>query len=128
MIVDTSAVVAIFLQEPGFEYVLEQLIDADQVGIGSPTLVECAIVLSARMGNDSRALLSRFLEELAITAVPFTETHYQTAVGAWLKFGKGRHPAGLNFGDCLAYATAKIAKLPLLCVGDDFRQTDVTVA
>lgn len=54
--------------------------------------------------------------------------HIEFAVGAWLAYGKGRHPGALNFGDCLAYATAKMADLPLLCVGDDFSQTDLILA
>lgn len=128
MIVDSSAIVAIFFQEPGFEALISKLADAGEVGISSPTLVECAIVLSARLGQDVRGLLMRFLKEANMVVVPFTEAHYETAVSAWLKFGKGRHPAQLNFGDCMAYATAKLAGLPLLCVGDDFGQTDLMLA
>jgi ribonuclease VapC len=98
------------------------------VGIGAPTLVEAGIVLSARLGRDARGLLARFLEEAGISVVPFTEAHHGTALGAWLKYGRGRHAAGLNFGDCLAYAVAKLAGMPLLCTGDDFRQTDLPLA
>lgn len=128
MIVDSSAIVAIFFQEPGFEALISKLADAGEVGISAPTLVECAIVLSARLDQDARGLLTRFLKEANMVVVPFTEAHYETAVSAWLKFGKGRHPAQLNFGDCMAYATAKLAGLPLLCVGDDFGQTDLVLA
>lgn len=128
MIVDTSAVMAVFFQEPGFEDIVNELIQADNAGIGAPTLVECGIVLSARIGRDSRGMLSRFLEELGIITIPFTESHYQNAIGAWLKYGKGRHSAALNFGDCLTYATAKLANLPLICVGDDFSETDLPLA
>ena len=128
MIIDTSAVASVFFQEPGFEEVTRKLIQTDNAGIGTPTLVECGIVLSARMGKDARAMLSRFLDEFAITTIPFTETHYQVAVGAWLKYGKGRHPAALNFRDCLTYAAAKIANMPLVCVGDDFSKTDLSLA
>lgn len=128
MILDSSAIVAIFLREPGYEALLQKLEVADQAGLGSPTLVECAIVLTVRLGRDSRGMLARFLEETQITVVPFTDRHYGTAVGAWIKYGKGRHPAALNFGDCLAYAVAKQAGMPLLCVGDDFSQTDLNLA
>lgn len=128
MILDSSAVVAIFMQEPGYESQLEKLASAPLVGIGAGTLVECGIVLSARMDLDARGLLSRFLEEADVTVVPLTEAHFGAALGAWLKYGKGRHPAALNFGDCLAYAVAKIADLPLLCIGDDFQQTDLLLA
>jgi ribonuclease VapC len=128
MIVDSSAIVAIFFQEPGFEQLVDKLADAAEVGIGAPTLVECGIVLSARLNQDARSLLTRFLKETNMVVVPFTEGHYETAVSAWLKFGKGRHEAGLNFGDCLAYAAAKLAGMPLLFVGDDFPQIDLQLA
>jgi ribonuclease VapC len=84
--------------------------------------------LSARLNQDARGLLSRFLEEAHVTVIPFGDAHYGTAVGAWLKYGKGRRPAALNFGDCLAYAVAKVAGMPLLCLGDDFPQTDLLLA
>jgi ribonuclease VapC len=128
MIVDTSAILAIVFQEPGYEVVFQKLAGAATLGIGAPTLVECAIVLTARLGKDARGLLGRFVEEASIATIPFTETHYGTAVSAWLKYGKGRHAAGLNFGDCLTYAVARIADMPLLCVGDDFEKTDLTLA
>jgi ribonuclease VapC len=120
--------VAIFFQESGYETLLQKIGDMEEVGIGVPTLVECGIVLSARIGQDARGLLSRFLEEANVTLVPYTEAHFGIAVGAWLNYGKGRHPASLNFGDCLAYATAKLAEMPLLCVGNDFSQTDLLLA
>jgi len=128
MILDSSAIVAIIFQEPGYETIVDRLATAVDVGMGAPTLVECSIVLSARLNRDARGLLSRFLEEANVTVIPFTDAHYGVAVGAWLKYGKGRHPAGLNFGDCVAYAVAKTAALPLLCVGDDFPQTDLPLA
>lgn len=128
MILDSSAIVAIFFQEPGYEALLHKVTAAEETGIGAPTLVECSIVLTARLGRDARGLLARFLEEASVTVVPFTEAHFGTAVGAWLKYGKGQHPAGLNFGDCLSYAVAKLTEMPLLCVGDDFAQTDLALA
>ena len=128
MIVDTSAIVAIFLKESGFELIAEKLLYAQEKGVGAPTLVECGIVLSARQNRDVRGDLSRFIKETDITIIPFTEQHYGLAVSAWLKYGKGRHQAALNFGDCLTYATAKAANLPLLFVGDDFTLTDITPA
>jgi len=128
MILDSSAVVAIFFKEPQYEILLQKLAEAQVVGIGAPTLVECGIVLSARMNTDARGLLSRFLSELNAAVIPFSEAHFGISLGAWLTYGKGRHPASLNFGDCLAYAVAKIADLPLLCVGEDFPQTDIPLA
>lgn len=127
MILDTSAIVAIYLKESGYEEIVEKLSNATQIGIGTPTLVESGIVLSAKLGIDGRSLLSRFVETIDIEIVPFTDVHYTVAVGAYLKYGKGRHPAKLNFGDCLTYAVAKVSSLPLLCIGDDFVKIDLSV-
>lgn len=128
MILDSSSVVAILLREPGHETLLEALSDAPEAGIGAPTLVEAGIVLSARTGRDARGLLSRFLAEAGVATVAVSEAHWAAAIEAWLRFGKGRHPAALNFGDCLAFATARVAGRPLLCVGDDFARTDLETA
>lgn len=128
MILDTSAIVSILMKEPGHEVVLEKLANASRPGVGIPTLTETAIVLSARLGRDARGLLSRFLQEGSIATVPFGEMHYSIAVGAWLQYGKGRHRAALNFGNCLSYATAKLAGQPLLCAGHDFARTDLEIA
>jgi len=128
MILDSSAVVTIFLKEPGHEMVRRKMVEAQVIGIGAATLVETAIVLSARLNRDMRGSLARFTEENQVITIPFTEGHYGIAVTAWLKYGKGRHPAALNFGDCLSYAVARAADMPLLCVGDDFAQTDLALA
>lgn len=128
MILDSSAVVALFFKEPGYESLQHKLVEAEVIAISAVALVETAIVLSARLKTDARGSLARFIEENGVVVIPFTEGHYGVAVTAWLKYGKGRHPAALNFGDCIAYATAKAAGMPLLCVGDDFPQTDLTLA
>ncbi len=128
MILDTSAVVAIFFQEPGYEVLIGAISRGSVVGIGAPTLVETAIVLSARLNLDARGMLARFVDENQIAVIPFTEAHYGTAVSAWRKYGKSRHVASLNFGDCLTYSVASLSGLPLLCRGDDLRQTDLTLA
>jgi ribonuclease VapC len=128
MILDSSAVVAIALGEPGFEPLLAAIGAAARVGIGAPTLVETAVVLSARIGRDARGLVSRFLLEGDVAIVPFTDAHFGTALDAWLRYGRGRHPASLNFGDCLSYATARLATEPLLFTGSDFRRTDIAAA
>lgn len=128
MIVDTSALVAVVFQEPGFESVLGKLSEAPRTGIGAPTLVESTIVLSARLDDDARGLMARLLQELGAVIVPFGEAHFGAALEAWLRYGKGRHPAALDFGDCLAYAVARVAGQPLLCVGDDFGKTDLDLA
>jgi ribonuclease VapC len=128
VIVDTSAIIAIAMKEPGFETVLDKLMRASNVGIGIPTLAETAIVLSARLRRDARGLVTRFLLEAAIVTVPFGEAHYNAATTAWLRFGRGRHPASLDIGDCMSYATASVAALPLLCTGEDFVKTDLAIA
>jgi len=128
MIVDSSAIVAIVFREPGFEAVVERLASAESAAAGAPTLAETGIVLSARLKRDARGLLERLLQEFRIQSVPFSEEHWRAAHDAFLRFGKGRHPARLNFGDCLSYATAKLADQPLLFVGGDFAKTDIAVA
>lgn len=129
MIVDSSALVAIALREPRCDRLLDAIAAAPRgIGVGAPTLVETSIVLSARLGCDARGLVGRLLLEGDIAIVPFTDAHYGTAVEAWLRYGRGRHAAALNFGDCLAYATARLADEPLLFTGDDFARTDIEVA
>lgn len=128
MIVDASALLTVIFREPGYEDVLAKLQSADFVGAGSPTLAETGIVLHARLGEGSRGLMERFLDELAIEELPFGEIHWREAVDAFRRFGKGHHPAALNFGDCLTYAAAKLSGEPLLFVGEDFRQTDLEIA
>jgi len=128
MILDTSAVVAILFREPGCEVLLDKLAAASNPAIGVPTLTEAAIVVSSRIKRDARALIARFLMEGSIATVPFGEDHYGIAVEAWLRYGKGRHGAALNFGDCMSYATAKLSDQPLLCTGENFSRTDLRVA
>ena len=125
MILDSSAVVAVVMQEPGYEVLVDKLNGADRVGIGTPTLTETAIVLSARLGSDARGLVARLLSEGSIVTVPFADSHFGVAIDAWWRFGKGRHRAALNFGDCMAYAVARVAQEPHLCTGDDFPKTDL---
>jgi ribonuclease VapC len=128
MIVDTSVVIAVIVKEPGYESLARKLADADVLGIGTPTLTECGIVLSARFGALGRTLLNEFLEQFPVVAVPFTEDHWRTALTAFERFGKGRHPAGLNFGDCMSYAVARLANRPLLFIGNDITRTDLQIA
>ena len=83
------------------------------------------MVLIARFGTRGKTALARFLQENGVDVLPFGDTHVGIALDAFSRFGKGRHPAALNFGDCCSYATATVAREPLLCVGDDFSQTDL---
>ena len=128
MILDSSALVAIVLREPDRERILERMDAAPRLGVGAPTLVDTAVVLSARLAADARGLVSRLLIEGNIAVVPLTDAHFGVALTAWLRYGRGRHPAQLNYGDCLAYATARVAREPLLFTGEDFARTDVEVA
>lgn len=128
MILDSSALVAIALRQQESESLLQRMATAPHLAIGAATLLEAGIVLSARTASDARGMLSRILLESGIEVLPVTDAHFGVAMDAWLRFGKGRHPAALNFGDCLAYATAALAREPLLCVGDDFPQTDCILA
>lgn len=125
MIIDSSAIVAIFLREKGSERVLDALEAADAVRVGAPTLVETAMVLTGRLGDDGRTMLLSLLQEVNVDVLSFGDAHWRIAQSAFVRYGKGRYPAALNFGDCLTYATAYVAGEPLLCVGDDFAQTDL---
>jgi ribonuclease VapC len=124
VIVDTSALVAIVLREPGWEMLVEKL-STGAAGAGAATLAEAGLVLTAKMGPRGRSLLARVVQEARISVVPFTDEHWPIAIDAYTKFGKGRHAAGLNFGDCLTYAVASLASQPLLYVGEDFSKTDL---
>jgi ribonuclease VapC len=128
LIVDSSAIVAIVLREPGWEGVVTRLGAAASPAIGAPTLAEVGLVLTAKMGTEARIVLSQLLQETGLTVIPFAEEHWRGAVEAYVRFGKGRHPAALNFGDCLTYAVARLAGQPLLFVGDDFSKTDLPAA
>lgn len=128
MILDSSAIVAVVLRQPGHAALVERIVAADMVGVGAPTLGETGIVLAARLGATGKSLLARFVEESASVVIPFGDQHWRVAVDACLRFGKGRHAAALNFGDCLTYAVAQIARRPLLCLGEDFARTDLVLA
>ena len=124
MILDSSSVLAMLFHEPEAAVFADLVAKSNSVGIAAPTLVETGIVLGSQLGFNT-ALLHRFLQEAQVTIIPFGEPHWQTAVGAYEVYGKGRHPARLNFGDCFSYAAAKLARQPLLCKSDDFPHTDV---
>lgn len=128
MIVDSSAIIAIVLREPGWQDLVSKLAAAASPAVAAPTLAETGLVLTAKIGRRASGVLSRFLQEAGLTVIPFADGHWRTAVEAYTRFGKGRHPASLNFGDCLTYAVAQLAGQPLLYVGDDFSKTDLPAA
>lgn len=125
MIVDTSAAVAIILREPNFESLVRRLAMETEVGMGTPSLAECGVVLASRPHPDWRTLIDEFKVRFELEDIPFSSDHWVIAVEAYEQFGKGRHPARLNFGDCLSYAVARVENRPLLFVGNDFPLTDL---
>ena len=133
MTLDSSALLAVLFSEAGCLALVDKMLEAEVLRIGAPTLVETNLVFESRLGRrqtDAKRhdAVHELVKELAITVVPFAEPEWYRAVEAFAKFGRGRHKAGLNFGDCLAYATASVAGDALLFVGDDFSHTDVLVA
>ena len=125
MTLDSSALIAILVSEAGSLDLVDQILEADVVRVGTPTLAETTIVLSGRRGKPSLKDVHRLIEELGVSVVPFGEAEWQAAASAYDRFGRGKHPASLNFGDCLAYATAATAGDSLLFVGNDFTKTDI---
>ncbi len=125
MIVDASALLSLIFAEPTAGLIEQRLEGADALGIGAPTLAEVSLVLGSRLDRDAMPLLGRLLQEFAIVVVPFSEQHWAEATDAFMRFGRGRHPAALNYGDCMTYAVASLSDQPLLAMGDDFPQTDL---
>jgi ribonuclease VapC len=128
MILDSSAVIAVLRRELVHQRLEAAMDRAGALAIGSPTMVETGMVAVGRFGAEGRGLVGRFLEDWEVEIVPFEARHWRVAIEAFSRYGKGRHPAALNYGDCMTYATARLAELPLLFTGDDFAQTDVAVA
>jgi ribonuclease VapC len=128
VVVDTSALVAVLLDEPESERFMEVIALDEHSVIGAPTLLETSMVLSDRKGVHGVASLRRFVRRFRLAVEPFRSADCRVAVRAFLVYGKGRHPARLNFGDCMAYAVAKNRRQKLLYKGDDFKLTDVEAA
>ncbi len=125
MVVDTSALLAVFLREPGSEHLEARLVAEPQPLISAGTLLESAIVAEARMGRAGGQQLDRLLQTLGVTTVPVDADQVAAARAGFRKYGKGRHEAGLNFGDCFAYGLAVTLDAPLLFKGTDFAKTDL---
>jgi ribonuclease VapC len=124
VIVDTSAVVAILNDEPDRAR-LETVVASNRCELSSVSYLEASIVLMHRRGEEALAALDAWIEGAGIEIVPFAAAHARLARTAYARYGKGRHPAGLNFGDCAAYALATDRDDELLYQGDDFTLTDV---
>ena len=128
MIVDTSARIAILLDEAEAEAFKLSLLTAQHCRLSVVSLVETTIVIERRRGAEGGQALNELLLEAEIELAPITVELGESARRAWRRFGKGNHPAGLNFGDCFAYALAETTGEPLLFKGDDFALTDIQPA
>jgi len=127
LVVDTAAAVAVILGEPGGDELTAYLQDALDRLMPAATRVELGIVIEARLWPGGQDIVDRFLRDARIEIVPVDAELAARAMSGWRRYGKGRHRAGLNFGDCFTYALAEQTGHPVLCTGDNFAATDVTV-
>ena len=125
MVIDPSAILAILQNEPERGDFNAAIAAADQRRLSAASLVELSIVVEARCGIEGQSDLDLFLTTANVAIVPFNADQGQIARSAFRRFGKGRHPAGLNLGDCYSYALAQFCAAPLLFKGHDFGFTDV---
>ena len=128
LVIDSSALIAVMISEESAERVRQELEVAAGPVISAASLVEASIVAAARLGPDGPATVRLLLDAAGAVTVPVDEHQAGLAVDAWKRFGKGNHPAGLNYGNCFSYALAAHVDVPLLCVGDDFARTDLALA
>lgn len=128
MILDTSALLAVLLEEPEADEFTALILAAENPLISAVSFVEASILAESKGGDGSVRHLDAFLRTAGITIEPVTEEQALAARQAYSDYGKGRHSAGLNLGDCFPYALAKVLGEPLLFKGNDFRKTDVTPA
>jgi ribonuclease VapC len=128
LILDSSAILSVLFEEEGRDRVVDAIGAADLLAIGAPTLFETGMVAVGAFDLHGRALVAQFLERWNVLVIPFDQRHWQVAADAFVRYGKGRHPARLNYGDCMTYATARVVDEPLLFTGDDFARTDLAAA
>ena len=124
MVVDSSVLICILLAETEAEYYANLLVDAD-VFISAVSIVESAMVIEYKRGVQEAIEYDELLNILDPNIIAFDREQANLARAAWRQYGKGRHPAKLNFGDCCSYAAAKHLNKPLLFKGDDFSKTDI---
>jgi ribonuclease VapC len=127
MVIDTSALLAIFLAEPERKPFLDSILQSETRLISAVNVLETGIVLETRRGESAGREFDLFLVRANLQMVSVDSEQAEIARSAWRKYGKGRHPAALNFGDCFAYALAKSSGEPLLAKGTDFVATDIDV-
>lgn len=126
MVVDTSAIIALVQgEEPHAAEVAAALAGTSEPLMAAPTVAECLIVLTARHGPVARTVFERLRNEINLRVMDFTDEHAAAAQRAFLQYGKGRHRAALNFGDCMSYAAARVSREPLVAIGNDFCETDL---
>lgn len=128
MIVDTSALLAVLFGEKDAETYARAISEAEACRISAATFVEVSVVVESQTGDAGSRQWDSFFRTASISIEPVTEEHAHAARQAWSDFGKGRHAAGLNFGDCFSYALAKVSGEPLLFKGQDFRKTGIPAA
>lgn len=128
LVVDTSTLMALLFMKDDARRYAEALQAASALSVSAPTWVESMQVATARRGQVGQDGLQELLDRLGVEIVAFDVGMARLAHEAWLRFGKGRHPAGLNYGDCFAYALAMQLGAPLLFKGEDFARTDVASA
>ncbi|AUX78303.1 type II toxin-antitoxin system VapC family toxin [Sinorhizobium fredii] len=128
MVIDTSAIVAVAFNEPEAETYEQKVVDAPRRFMSAATLLELTIVIEARLGEAGTAELDLWLHKAGVEIVAVDAEQIAVARRAWRSYGKGRHPAGLNYGDCFSYALAKTRSETLLYKGDDFSRTDIEAA
>jgi ribonuclease VapC len=127
MVIDTSALAAIFFGEPERQKFLAAITSASTRLVSAATVLETGIVLESRLGEAAGREFDLFLIRASLQIMPVDTEQAELARSAWRRFGKGRHPAALNFGDCFAYALAKWTGESLLAKGTDFASTDIAV-
>jgi ribonuclease VapC len=125
MVLDTSAVIAILFDEPDAEVLERQIVDDPVRLVSAGTVIEATIIIESRLGDAGGREVDLWLQRASIEIVPVDVEQMETARRAWRRFGRGRHPASLNYGDCFSYALAVTRDEPLLFKGNDFARTDV---
>ena len=125
MVVDSSVLIAILLDEPEAEGFRVRLAETQEIFISAVSLVESAMVIEYKGGEPGAKKFDELLQVITPTIVAFDSGQADLARAAWRQYGKGRHPAKLNFGDCCSYAAAKHLNMKLLYKGDDFSKTDL---
>jgi len=128
MVIDSSALIAILLGEPDAKLFSDAIASAPKRLVSAFSALETSIVIESKKGEPGGRELDLLLHKARIEIVPVNEEQFELARRAWRDFGKGRHPAGLNIGDCCSYALSKYSGEPLLFKGDDFSKTDVQSA